>query len=165
MLVIIKLVKFSNFIIESSAAEKQFGKLENNLKNPLYKVFNSAARLVSRTSKFSPTSPSLVLNWLPLKYKVIFKICLIMFEMKNKISPFYLTNSMGTITKLSQQCGHSSRQIHCNNVHMLYKCWRHQFNFKIIFLFCQYLNTFPGNWVFIYYLRTKYLWKYLNTLD
>ena len=63
--------------------------------NPLYKVFNSAARLVSRTHRFSPTSPSLVLlHWLPLKYKIIFKICLIMFKIKNKISPVYLTNSI-----------------------------------------------------------------------
>ena len=63
--------------------------------NPLYKVFNSAARLVSRTPRFSPTSPSLVrLHWLPLKYRMKFKICLIMFKIKNKISPVYLTNSI-----------------------------------------------------------------------
>ena len=62
--------------------------------NPLYKVFNSAARLVSCTPRFSPTSPSLVLlHWLPPKYRMIFKICLIMFKIKNKISPVYLTNS------------------------------------------------------------------------
>ena len=63
--------------------------------NPLYKVFNSAARLVSRTPRFFPTSPSLVLlHWLPLKYRMIFKICLIMFKIKNKISPVYLINSI-----------------------------------------------------------------------
>ena len=62
--------------------------------NPLYKVFNSAAHLVSRTPRFSPTSPSLVLHWLHLKYRVIFKICLIMFKVKNKISTVYLTNSI-----------------------------------------------------------------------
>ena len=48
--------------------------LPDTFLNPLYKVFNSAARLVSRTPRFSPTSPSLVLlHWLPLKYRMIFK--------------------------------------------------------------------------------------------
>ena len=67
----------------------------NTRLHPLYKVFNSAARLVSRTLRFSPTSPSLVLlHWLPLKYRVMFKICLKMCKIKNKISPVYLNNSI-----------------------------------------------------------------------
>ena len=58
---------------------------------PLSKAFNSAARLVSRTSYFSHISPSLVLlHWLPLKYRVIFKICVLMFKVKNCPSPSYL---------------------------------------------------------------------------
>ena len=69
--------------------------LPNTSLNPLYKVFNSAACLVSRTPRFSPTSPSLVLlYWFSLKYRMIFKICLIMFKIKHKIFPVYLTDSI-----------------------------------------------------------------------
>ena len=61
--------------------------------SPLTKVFNYAARLVSRAPRFSPVSPSLVLlHWLPLRSRIIFKICLLMFKIKNKISPIYLTD-------------------------------------------------------------------------
>ncbi|MCI4436824.1 MAG: hypothetical protein JHC33_08470 [Ignisphaera sp.] len=63
---------------------------ESTLK-PLNKVFNCAVRLVSRTSYFSHISPSLInLHWLPIRYRIIFKLCTIMFKLKNLISPDYL---------------------------------------------------------------------------
>ena len=69
--------------------------------SPLTKAFNSAARLVSRTSRFSHISPSLVLlHWLPLRYRVIFKICVIMFKIHNCISPIYLLNLIKKPPKL-----------------------------------------------------------------
>ena len=56
--------------------------------NPLYKVC-----CTFRTPRFSPTSRSLVfLHWLLLKYRMIFKICLIMFKIKKNLE--YLTNSI-----------------------------------------------------------------------
>ena len=59
---------------------------------PLTKAFNCAARLVSRTPRFSHISPSLVaLHWLPLRYRIIFKICTFMFKLHNGNFPIYLT--------------------------------------------------------------------------
>jgi len=58
---------------------------------PLTKVFNYSARLVSRSPRNSHISPSLILlHWLPLKYRFIFKISVIMYKLKNNISPDYL---------------------------------------------------------------------------
>lgn len=67
-----------------------YGLPDSTLK-PLYKVFNCAARLVSRTSYYSHISPSLIrLHWLPIKFRIIFKICVTMFKLKNLTSPDYL---------------------------------------------------------------------------
>ena len=60
---------------------------------PLNKAFNSAARLVARAPLFSHISPFLLhLHWLPLKFRIIFKICTLMFKINNNISPKYLND-------------------------------------------------------------------------
>jgi len=60
---------------------------------PLTKAFNCAARLISRVPRFSHISPSLVtLHWLPLRYRIIFKICTFMFKLNNGNFPKYLIN-------------------------------------------------------------------------
>ena len=68
----------------------------NLLKSTSYlltKVFNSAACLVSHTSKFSYISSSLVdLNWLPLHFCSSFKICTLMYKISHSTSPSYLSN-------------------------------------------------------------------------
>ena len=47
----------------------------------LVKAFNSAARLVSQTPKFSHISPSLVdVHWLPPHFCFSFKICTLMYK-------------------------------------------------------------------------------------
>ena len=69
---------------------------------PLTKVFNSAARLVARTPKFLSISPFLILLYLlPLRYRVMFKICVIMFKIHNSISLIYLNNLIRKPPKLS----------------------------------------------------------------
>ena len=61
--------------------------------HPLTKAFNSAARLVSGTHKFSRLTPTLIfLHWLSLKKRSVFKICTLMFKMKNNHSPNYLAD-------------------------------------------------------------------------
>ena len=68
----------------------------NLLKSTLYlltKAFNSAARLVSHTPKFSYISPSLVdLHWLPPHFRFSFKICTLMYKISHSTSPSYLSN-------------------------------------------------------------------------
>ena len=67
-----------------------YGLPENTLK-PLNKVFNFAVRLVSRSPQYTHITPSLILlHWLPIKYRIIFKVSLMMFKLKNNFSPTYL---------------------------------------------------------------------------
>ena len=55
---------------------------------PLTKAFNSAARLVSHTPKFSHISPSFVdLHWLPLHFRSSFKSCSLMYKISHSTSP------------------------------------------------------------------------------
>ena len=55
--------------------------------HPLTKALNSAARLVSGTHKFSRITPALIsLHWLSLKKRSVFKICTLLFKIKNKHS-------------------------------------------------------------------------------
>ena len=59
----------------------------------LTKAFNSAARLVSHTSKFSHFSPSLVdLHWLLLHFCSFFKSCFFMYKISHFTSPSDLFN-------------------------------------------------------------------------
>mgnify|MGYP003535998733 FL=1 len=82
---------------------------------PLTKAFNSAARLVSRTSMFCRISPFLVkLHWLPLKYRIIFKICLLMFKIINTPSPSYLTNLISAPKRANLRS--SSNRIYLNPI-------------------------------------------------
>ena len=76
---------------------------------------NSAARLVSRTSMFCRISPFLVkLHWLPLKYRIIFKICLLMFKIINTPSPSYLTNLISAPKRANLRS--SSNRIYLNPI-------------------------------------------------
>ena len=59
----------------------------------LTKAFNSAACLVSDTHKFSRLTLTLIsLDWLPFKKISVFKICTLMFEIKDNHSPNYLAD-------------------------------------------------------------------------
>ena len=61
--------------------------------HPLTKAFNSTARLVSGTHQFSRLAPTLIfLHWLPLKKRSVFKICTLMFKIKNNHLLTYLAD-------------------------------------------------------------------------
>ena len=67
-----------------------YGLPESTLK-PLNKVFNFAARLVSRSPLYHHITPYLILmHWLPIKYRISFKISVNMFKLKNCFYPEYL---------------------------------------------------------------------------
>ena len=60
----------------------------------LQRVLNAAARLMCRLPKYCPISPVLKdLHWLPIKYRVIFKITLLVFKVLHEcLAPSFLEN-------------------------------------------------------------------------
>ena len=60
--------------------------------NKLQRVQNACARLVYNESKFYHIPPLLVnLHWLPVRYRIEFKVLLITFKVLNGLAPSYLT--------------------------------------------------------------------------
>ena len=56
-------------------------------------VFNCAAKLITFSKKYDHVTPLLIqLNWLPVEYRIIFKILLITFKILNGIAANYLKN-------------------------------------------------------------------------
>lgn len=59
----------------------------------LQKIQNIAARIVTRTVKYEHITPILIqLHWLPVKYRIKYKILLITFKCLNNLAPHYLSN-------------------------------------------------------------------------
>ena len=57
----------------------------------LQRVQNLAARVVTRSSKYSSITPTLKkLHWLPVKYRIIFKVVLLTFKALHGLAPNYL---------------------------------------------------------------------------
>ena len=57
----------------------------------LQRIQNTAARLVSKTKKSDHITPVLAaLHWLPIKYRIVFKILLITFKALNGLVPNYI---------------------------------------------------------------------------
>ena len=56
---------------------------------------NTAARVVLQVSKFQHISPVLCeLHWLPIQYRIIFKILLLVYKSLNGTSPSYLAQKL-----------------------------------------------------------------------
>ena len=56
-------------------------------------VQNAAARLVTSVSKYEHITPSLrELHWLPVSFRVNFKIAILVFKCLNNMAPLYLSN-------------------------------------------------------------------------
>ena len=54
---------------------------------------NTAARVLTNTSKFSHISPIIRgLHWLPIEKRIQFKIIIFVFKCLNNMAPFYLCN-------------------------------------------------------------------------
>ena len=57
----------------------------------IQRVQNTAARIIFRLPKFFPITPSLFsLHWLPVRYRIDFKICLLTFKAIHGSAPSYL---------------------------------------------------------------------------
>ena len=60
---------------------------------------NTAARVVTRTHKYEHITPVLIgLHWLPISYRITFKILLLTYKALNNLAPSYLSDL------LSQRC-------------------------------------------------------------
>ena len=82
---------------------------------PLTKAFNSAARLVSHTPKFSHISPFLVdLHWLPLHFQSSFKICFLMYKIFYSTSSFYLSKLLIAPKRAELRFSTRSQKTHPN---------------------------------------------------
>ena len=63
------------------------------ISDSLQRVQNSAARLVFHESKFCHITPLLrALHWLPVAYRIVFKIWLLTFKAIQKLAPTYIPN-------------------------------------------------------------------------
>ena len=58
-------------------------------------VQNTTARIITETRKFDDISPVLFdLHWLPVSYRIVFKILLLVFKSLNNLSPSYLADRL-----------------------------------------------------------------------
>lgn len=69
--------------------------LPNTLLDKLQRVQNTAARIITRTSRHSHITPVLKeLHWLPIKHRVQYKTLLLVFKALNQQAPIYITNML-----------------------------------------------------------------------
>ena len=58
-------------------------------------VQNTTARIITQTRKFDHITPVLSdLHWLPVSYRIVFKILLLVFKSLNNLSPNYLADRL-----------------------------------------------------------------------
>ena len=63
------------------------------LLNRLQLVRNRAACIVTFTEKYEHITPSLIdLHWLPVEYRIIYKMLLLVYKAINGLSPSYISN-------------------------------------------------------------------------
>ena len=69
--------------------------LPNTQIKRLQSVLNTAARVVTMTRKFDHISPVLYeLHWLPVKFRIQFKLILLVFKSLNGLAPQYLSDKL-----------------------------------------------------------------------
>lgn len=74
--------------------------------DPLQRVQNAAARLIFQLGPRDHVSPSLIqLYWLPIRYRVQFKLCLLMHNIHSGSAPAYLLNSVQAMSSRSTREG------------------------------------------------------------
>ena len=81
--------------------------LPNNLIRKLQSVLNTAARVVTMTRKYDSITPVLYgLHWLPIKYRIQFKLLLLVFKALNGLAPSYLSDKLSykPVCKLRSSC-------------------------------------------------------------
>ena len=67
-----------------------YGLLDNSLYR-LQKIQNTAAKILTRSPRFSHISATLFdLHWLPIRYRITFKICILIYQAYHCTAPSYL---------------------------------------------------------------------------
>ena len=65
--------------------------IQQDLISKLQRLQNSAARIVSRTRKYEHITPVLIkLHWLPIKFRIQFKVLLLVYKALNGLAPKYI---------------------------------------------------------------------------
>ena len=65
--------------------------IQQDLIAKLQRLQNSAARIVSRTRKYEHITPVLIkLHWLPIKFRIKFKVLLLVYKALNGLAPKYI---------------------------------------------------------------------------
>ena len=78
--------------------------LPKNQTNRLQLVLNIEARVVIHTRKYEHISPVLIgLHWLPVSYRITFKILLLIYKALNNFAPSYLSDLLSHVA----MSGHS----------------------------------------------------------
>ena len=78
----------------------------------LQRVQNLAARIITRTPKYEHITPALKsLHWLPVKYRVQFKILLLVYKSLHGLAPAYLKHLLQTRVPSRILRGHEKRQL------------------------------------------------------
>ena len=72
----------------------------------LQRIQNSAARLVYSTPRFNHISPVLLsLHWIPVAYRIEFKILVLTFKARYQLAPSYICN----LIRLKEKCKYQLR--------------------------------------------------------
>ena len=76
-----------------------FAGLPQKSTNRLQLVQNTAARVLTRTRKYDHISPILAtLHWLPVAFRIDFKILLFVFKSRNDLAPSYISDLLSPYT-------------------------------------------------------------------
>ena len=83
----------------------------------LQRVQNAAASLIFEERKYCHVTPLLKsLHWLPVKYRIIFKVLLITFKAIHGLAPVYISELISIRdVPLSRYCLHSTNSLMLNN--------------------------------------------------
>ena len=80
------------------------------LLNRLQLVQNRAACIVTFTKKYEHITPSLIdLYWLPVEYRIIYKILLVVYKAINGLSPSYISNLLRFCSSSYSLCSCSNK--------------------------------------------------------
>ena len=73
--------------------------LPKHMISSLQSVQNTAARIVTLTKKFDHITPVLIqLHWLPVHFRIIFKVLLLVYKALNGMAPLYITELLSYCT-------------------------------------------------------------------
>jgi len=71
---------------------------------PLQRVQNAAARLVMGLKPWDHITESLMeLHWLPIKFRIIYKLCLLVYRSLNRLAPPYLTELLHLVSNIESR--------------------------------------------------------------